>query len=456
MKNNVSDILQAGENETAEFKTTFSDEVIETLVAFANAQGGCVYIGITDDRKVKGVDIGKETLQKWQNSIKNKTQPSIIPVIDVITDNGLHVVCIKVNEFPVKPLSCKGRYYKRTGNANHQLSTMEITDMNLQSLQLSWDAYPCLNASLEDIDMEKVRKFTAKVNTTGRFHLSGTPEEDLRKLKLMNNGQTSNAAVLLFSKEEIIYNIHLGRLKTPSLIIDDRILRLPLFDAVEETMKYIISQIKFAYEITGKTTQRTEIPEYPLEALRELVLNAVIHRDYLSPADIQIKIFDNYITFFNPGKLHPAMTVEDLKTNSYPAYARNKLIAEAFYLTGDIEKYGSGFLRIRKALKGYPSMTIDCREISGGLMVTIAYKEQKTSTIKPKYNRLNEGANEGANEGVNRLLKLIEENPGNRKPYFVSSMNVPEKTMERWLKYLRESQKIEFRGAAKTGGYYSK
>ncbi len=119
-------------------------------------------------------------------------------------------------------------------------------------------------------------------------------------------------------------------------------------------MKYLISHIKFAFEITGKTTQRTEIPEYPLEALRELVLNAIVHRDYLSPADIQIKIFDNSIRFFNPGELHHSLSMEDLKTNSYPAYARNKLIAEAFYLTGDIEKYGSGFVRVRQAIKKYP------------------------------------------------------------------------------------------------------
>lgn len=154
------------------------------------------------------------------------------------------------------------------------------------------------------------------------------------------------------------------------------------------------------------------------------------------------------------------MTVEDLKTNSYPAYARNKLIAEAFYLTGDIEKYGSGFLRIRKVLADYPSMTIECKEISGGLMVTIGYVKQKISTVKPRKSQLNEGVNEGASEGVsegvNRLLKLIKDNPGRRKPYFASSMNVPAKTIERWLKHVRESQKVEFRGATKTGGYYIK
>ena len=93
-----------------------------------------------------------------------------------------------------------------------------------------------------------------------------------------------------------------------------------------------------AFEITGMPTQRTEIFEYPLPALREIVLNAIIHRDYMSPIDIQIKIFDNKITFYNPGTLYGNLTGDELKKDNYQANARNKLIAEAFYLTGDIEK----------------------------------------------------------------------------------------------------------------------
>ena len=286
----------------------------------------------------------------------------------------------------------------------------EISDLNMQILQVSWDAYPAMNAAINDIDFGKVRKFINKVNEIGRFQLSGSLEDDLRKLKLINKDKITNAALLLFAKEDVIYNTHLGRFKTPFTIIDDRMLRLPLFESVEETMKYIRSQIKYAFEITGQTTQRTEIPEYPLDAIRELVLNAAIHRDYLSPADVQIKIFDNYITFFNPGGLHHDLTIEDLKTDSYPAYARNKLLAEAFYLTGDTEKYGSGFFRIRNALAEYPSMTIDFKEISGGFLVTVAYEEQKISTgvtkiVTKNRKKVTEKVTENQQHIINEFLK---------------------------------------------------
>ena len=126
----------------------------------------------------------------------------------------------------------------------------------------------------------------------GRFRLEGSWIEKLHKLKLVQGAVITNAAWLLFAKESTGYNVHLGRLKTPSMIIEDKMLNGTLFDMVEETMRYIIGQIKVAFEIKGMPTQRTEIFEYPLPALREIVLNAIIHRDYMSPIDIQIKIFD--------------------------------------------------------------------------------------------------------------------------------------------------------------------
>ena len=201
--------------------------------------------------------------------------------------------------------------------------------------------------------------------------------DNLRKLKLIDGMQPTNAAYLLFGKESIGYNVHLGRFKTPSMIIDDKMLNCNLFEAVEETMKFLLSQIKVAYEITGKTTQRTEIFEYPLPALRELVLNTIIHRDYTSPMDVQIKVFDNKIIFFSPGELYGKQTVEALQTDDYVAYTRNKLIAEAFYLTGDIEKYGTGYTRIRKEIADYPTMRFEFEEKPSAWLVTISYEERK-------------------------------------------------------------------------------
>jgi ATP-dependent DNA helicase RecG len=225
--------------------------------------------------------------------------------------------------------------------------------------------------------------FFDKVATTGRFSLEGNWIEKLEKLKLIKGDNITNAAWLLFAREPTGYNVHLGRFKTPSMIIDDKMLNGTLFEVVEEVMKYIIGQIKVAFEITGMPTQRTEVFEYPLAALREIVLNAIIHRDYTSPVDNQFKIFDKSISFFNPRTLYGNLTIADLQKDNYQAIARNKLIAEAFYLTGDIEKYGSGFVRMRKELSDYPTMSLVSQEVANGFMNTVSYTQQKISvTLK--------------------------------------------------------------------------
>lgn len=187
-------------------------------------------------------------------------------------------------------------------------------------------------------------------------------------------------------------------------------------------------------------------------------LCAIIHRDYTSPVDIQIKIFDQSISFFNPGKLFGNLTIEELSTDTYQSHMRNKLIAEAFYLTKDIEKYGSGYIRIRKEILSYPTMILNYKEVGSGFLVEIHYKKQKISTKPTDHVTENVGVSVGVsvgvNDGVNSLLKLVEDYPGIKSAELREKLNVSQRTVERWLKYLRDEQKIVFKGAFKTGGYW--
>ena len=158
------------ENQYIEYKSTFSDSVIETLVAFANTKGGIVLVGVMDDESPNAnFSVGQETFQKWINEIKVKTQPSIIPEIEIIDYKQTKVVRLAIPEFPIKPVSFKGRYFKRVKNSNHQLTTLEIADLSLQSLQVSWDSYSAPNLGFDDIDLKKEEKFIQKVNAIGRF-----------------------------------------------------------------------------------------------------------------------------------------------------------------------------------------------------------------------------------------------------------------------------------------------
>lgn len=445
------------EDNHTEFKSSFSDAVIETLTAFANTKGGRVLIGVDDTGKpVHGFTLGQESLQKWANEVKNKTQPSIIPDAEVVQIKGSKVGKLSVREFPVKPVAFRGRYFRRIKNSNHQLTPTEISDLHLQSLQLSWDSYSYQGAQFKDLNGDKISHFIKKVNDGGRFLLPEDAYEAMLLLKLIKKDAVTNAAMILFSKKNLFYNVHVGRFKTPSLIIDERMINGNLFDVVDETIRFINSHLKIAFEITGVTTQRTEIAEYPVAALRELILNCLIHRDYTSPSDVQIKIFDKKVAFFNPGKLYGNISIADLKENNYTSELRNKLLAEAFYLTKDIEKYGTGFFRIREAIKNYLTMEFNYQEQGNGFITELTYTQQKISmAVANAGEGLSEGINEGLNEGLKSLLATIIKNPGIRANALPPLLeNRPLKTIERQIKVLVEQQLIERRGSRKTGGYW--
>jgi len=133
-------------------------------------------------------------------------------------------------------------------------------------------------------------------------------------------------------------------------------------EALDESMIFIKKHINLSFSFDG-SLQRREKWQYPLEAVRELLLNAVVHRDYKNTSDIVIKIFNDRIEFSNPGILYGHLKLEDLNRDDYVSSIRNRLLAESFYLLGDIEKYGTGFVRIRKALREYPEIGLKLEEI---------------------------------------------------------------------------------------------
>lgn len=363
-------LIASGESETLEFKASFGKEVIVTLSAFANTGGGTVLVGVGKDGRPSGMKIGPETVQRYLNEIKLATYPQIFPNVDSCETDGGTVLVFKINEYPVKPISYKNRYYKRVQNSNHLLSLDEIVDLRQQSLNISYDAYP-LRENLASLDPALIQGFFDKVNSTGRVNLGDDPLTNLTKLKMIQDGRPALAAMLLFGNHG--YSLHIGRFKTEDTIIDDLLIKDPLATALEEAMIFIKKHINLSFSFDGGL-RRKERWQYPLEAIRELLLNAAVHRDYKNTSDIVIKIFDDRIVFTNPGRLYGNLTVEDLKRDDYVSSIRNKLLAEAFYLTGDVEKYGTGFVRLRNWLKDYPEISYDISEIGAFFRISLFRK----------------------------------------------------------------------------------
>ncbi len=173
---NLIERIQQGESETLEFKRSFDKETIETVCAIANAKGGQVVMGVNDSGAIVGVQLSNESIQHYLNQIKTQTEPGLVVDIDAFQQQGKTVLVISVGEFPIKPVSFKGRFYKRKANSNHQLNLTEIANLHLQSLQLSWDTYSAQNTTWQDLDQQKVERFFQRVNQKGRFKLEGSAE----------------------------------------------------------------------------------------------------------------------------------------------------------------------------------------------------------------------------------------------------------------------------------------
>ncbi|MDR2382637.1 MAG: putative DNA binding domain-containing protein, partial [Prevotellaceae bacterium] len=358
----------ANESETVEFTVSFNVKTIETLVAFANAKGGSVYIGVADDASITGVSVGKETVASWVNEIKSKTEPALIPDIEIGENK---IVILSISEFPIKPVSVKGRYYKRVGNSNRLLSLNEIVNMHIKTFNSSWDYYFDPDHSVLDISEEKTLNLIALYNKSKDIPIEKDIFEFLTKMELVRDGKLTYAGFLLLMKNEsILSDIELGHFQNEIIIKDGITVSIDLISEVEEIMSFIRKHISKEFIITANPA-RIERWDYPLNALREIVLNMVVHRDYTHHGNSSIKIFPDRIEFFNPGRLPDNISVDDLKKGNYISDCRNKLIAKIFKEIEWIERYGTGIRRIRDYFKKYDSPEPVFENFQHGFRVTV-------------------------------------------------------------------------------------
>jgi ATP-dependent DNA helicase RecG len=421
MKHNDSIIFEQGESETVEFKESFRDDAVETIGAFANSRGGTLLIGVDDQGHPVGFTVGKATLREIASRISACTEPRVVPDIRVETTQGRSVVIIEVPEYPIKPVSVRGRCYRRVGDSNRQMPPAEIARMHMASTGASWDALPARGKTSEDIDLELVRRYMMLSTNVGRrdFPKGADPVEIMRKLELLvDDDRPTWAAVLLFGKRPqsplVQATVHCGRFHTETDIADDRLIEGTLLEQIEETIGFIKKHINVRFVITGKP-RREQIWDYPLEALREAVINAICHRDYADGADIQIKVFDDHIRIWSPGLLPYGLTLDDLRRRSHASKPRNKLIAQVLYDLEVIERYGSGIHRMLDACIDAGLPEPDLGESTGGFLMTfrkaLGVGSIVGEAITPSGEQVGEQDDEQVSEQVARILNACRAEP---------------------------------------------
>ena len=448
--------LPKAESLTVEFKTSFNEDVIETLVAFSNAKGGTVFIGVSDTGKVQGITVGKETIQNWLNEIKNKTNPQIIADADILDIDNKTVISLNISEYPIKPISTRGKYFKRVSNSNHLLSTTEVANMHLQTVNSSWDYYPRPAKTINDISLEKVERAMKIIQRrSDNFQFETTTEFLTKNELLLSDNRISNGCFLMFSKDENLYTtIQMGLFASEIIIKDDVVNSNDILSQVEDVMTFIRKHINKELIISSEQVENIQRWQYPLEAIREIVLNMIVHRDYTASANSIIKVFSDHILFFNPGALPDSISIEQLRTNQYISTPRNRQIAKMAKEMGLIERYGTGIRRVKNMFLDYGLEEPVYESLSDGVAVTVwgLKFDENNDEVSDKNT---ENIEKTVEKTVEKIMEVLKEKPEITIKELVELTGLSRRGIEWNIKQLKTKGLIE-RVGSKKEGYWKK
>ncbi len=331
------------ESKTVEYKREYLEDIRYTVVAFANTEGGKLYIGIEDDGKIRGVEDSEDTVLRVTNMIRDAIRPDVtlFTEVNVSEMEGKAVVVVSVQRGTARPyyLASKGirpeGVYVRQGSSSVPASEAAILNMIRET---SGDRYETARSLNQQLTFETAETF---------FSGKGLPfgKEQMRTLKLIGeDGTFTNLAMLL--SDQCIHTIKLavfeGGRKT--VFRDRRELTGSLLKQLEEAFAYIDQHNRVRAEFSG--LYRTDTRDYPPEAVREALLNAIVHRDYSFSSPTLISLFDDRIEFVSVGGLVRGISYEDIMLGI--SVLRNQHLAELFYRLRLIEAYGTGMLKIRE------------------------------------------------------------------------------------------------------------
>ena len=368
------------EHQNIEYKSSWHDEYLRWLCGFANAQGGKLYIGKDDAGNVVGVNNAPKLLEDLPNKI--------VSILGIIVDVNLHetpqgnFIEIIVEPQP-NPVNYKGEYHYRSGSTKQELRGAALDKFLLQKQGRRWDSVPIPNVTVADLKPETFdffRKRGVKSNRLDEDSLTDSNELLLENLQLTENNYLKRSAILLFhpKPEKFVTGafIKIGYFESDcDLRFQDEI-HGNLFEQVEKTMELLFTKYIKAM-ISYEDIYRVEVFEYPKEAVREALHNAVAHKDYTGATPIQISVYRDKIMIWNFGQLPQNWTIDTLQ-KKHSSVPYNPDISNAFFRIGYIEAWGRG---IRK-------MNEQCTE--AGLPLPLYYYESSGFWVEFRKDTYNE------------------------------------------------------------------
>lgn len=368
----LSTLLHNGESERVEFKTSLADSkrIVETVAAMATLGGGTILVGVRDDGEVVGFESGQGALEQLSQRILAGTDPRVYVRVSTEAFEGRSILRIEVPPGD-GPHLANGRAFTRSGPATVGMSRDEYERRLLDRLRESagFERQIVSDGTLRDLDPEALRDFVGQAAARG-VQWDGDAASLLDRLHLLREGRPTVGALLLFGREpqralpQATVRLRVAR----GALEEGTIVEGGLLHQIDETVRQIRLRLRQRADRRGLV--RREVDELPLIAVREVIVNAVAHRDYRSTAPIQVRLDDDRLEVWNPGHLPEPLTVAALR-RAHPSVPPNPRIARALYLAGFVEEWGTGTLRVVASMgeAGNPEPIFDTP--LGGVSVTL-------------------------------------------------------------------------------------
>ncbi len=329
------------EDENTEFKAKFTDEIYKEVIAFANTDGGVIYIGVGDDGTVIGIEDVDNTYTRLTNGIRDAIQPDVTMFVRYILQDN-NVIRIEVGEGSYKPYYLKSKglkptgVYVRQGASSAPASSELIRQMIKES---DGDQFENLRT------MQQELTFSSAETAFARYGVEFGEEKFITLgLRNVHDDHYTNLALILSDQCQHTIKVAVFADNTKTIFKDAKEFSGSIFQQLEDTYSYLRLCNRTMAVFEG--LNRIEKQDYPEEALREALLNAIVHRDYSFSGSIIINVNDTEIEFISIGGLLSGLSVEDIRSGiSQP---RNPKLAEIFHRLKLIESYGTGIRRIYK------------------------------------------------------------------------------------------------------------
>jgi ATP-dependent DNA helicase RecG len=449
-KKALNQILQKGEGQFVELKENFDKDLAKEIVAFANASGGKIFLGIGDDNKITGISITNRLKSQITDMAKN-CDPQIFPELEELEN----ILIINVPEGDNKPYQCARGFYLRLGPNTQKLTRDEILKFSIKENIIRFDEQVCPRFDFKDFDDEKFEYYLKLANISKILD----KKDILRNLRVLTEDGMTNAGILFFAKNPYKY-IFASRVRCVLFkgnervdILDKKEVDKGIIGNIEFAFNYLKEHVPVRFEIKG--LKRIEYPQFHEDAYREAIVNAVIHRDYYESGEVAVEKFSDMIVINNPGGLVPSFPLEEFGKLSWP---RNRLLADLMSKTIFMERVGTGIRRIRKFCKENNN-EVEIKPTPTHFFVKMkAFDHPSADRIKygVKYG-VNDGVNDGVKAGVKlnenqkKILNLIMENENITREGLSEKIGISINGIEKNIAKLKAKGLLKRIGPDKTG-----